>query len=227
MDLLQNVNILDLIIILGILIFGLIECFFGYRIFKLTVKIVGFLLGATLVGTYVYDIFQEIWQSLLAGLVGGIIGAFLMVAFYFVGIFLIGAFLGVVLGTVLSAGMQSNPELVFILILAVIMGFIALKFQKFMIIASTGFGGAWIVIKEITNLTIGEIRFISLEQLFRYQAGNLSVMILFWLALGIVGVFVQYKSVPTQQNDTQSHRPPIPSVSDEEKNSTLPSTSDV
>lgn len=222
MELLQNVNILGLIIMLGILVVGVIQCFFGYRIFKFTLRLIGFLLSGALAGTYVYAISQEVWQSLMAGLLGGLIGAFLMVTFYFVGIFLIGAFLGGVLGTVFSAGIQSNPEPVTLLILAIIMGAITLKFQKFMIIVSTGFGGAWIVVTGIANFTTGEINFTNLEQLFRSQAGNIYVMILFWLALGVTGVIVQYKSAPTKQTDVQP-----PAVPDREKSGVPPPASEV
>jgi hypothetical protein len=56
---------------------------------------------------------------------------------------------------------------------------IALTFQKFMIIVSTGFWGAWSV---VTNI----------ERFFRSGGGQLYAIFLCWLALGFAGVIVQF-----------------------------------
>ncbi len=200
MDLPQD--LLNVIIGIGILV-GALQCFFGYRIFKFILGLTGFLLGGVLAGSIGYTISQEESVALLSGLVGGFVGAALMIALYFIGIFLIGALLGGVLGAVLFAVAESNPEPSVLLILAVISGVIALIFQKFMIIVSTGFGGAWGVVVGIAHFTTGAIDPSNIERMFRSGGSQLYSILLCWLALGIIGIIVQYKSNLIKEKENQ------------------------
>lgn len=189
-------DVINVIIGFGIII-GAIECFFGYRIFKVILGLVGFLLGGSLAASIGYTVFQQQTVALLAGLIGGLIGASLMVVLFFIGIFLIGAFLGVVLGSVFFAAAGNNPGPVVLLILAVIAGVMALIFKKFMIIVSTGFGGAWSVVTGITHFT-GSIDLTNFDRPFISTGSQIYVIILCWLVLGILGMIVQYRSAPTK-----------------------------
>lgn len=191
---------LNVIIGLSIL-FGAVQCFFGYRIFKIILGLMGFLIGGVLAAAMGFAIFEQEIIALVSGLVGGIIGAALMVVLYFVGIFLIGAFLGGVLGTVLFAVAETYPEPVVLLILAVITGVIALIFQKFMIMVATGFGGAWSVVTGIAYFTTGAIDPTNLESMFRADGSQLYIIVLCWIALGTVGVVVQYLSAPPPKEE--------------------------
>jgi len=226
-ELIQRVEVITLLIVLfGIVIFGVVQCFFGYRIFKFTLKFIGFLLGAVLAGSLGIAISQEGAIGFLAAIIGGFIGAALMVALHFVGIFLIGALFGGLIGALLSALAQSNPEPAVLLMLAVIGGIIALKFHKFMIIISTAFCGSWIAVTGLSifnrwlfYFTSGQIYNIdgSLEELFRSWGSNLFAMVLSWLALGIAGVIVQYRSAPMENKEAQ---PTV--VTNEEKEESSP-----
>ena len=191
---------LNVIIGLSIL-FGAVQCFFGYRIFKIILGLMGFLIGGVLAAAMGFAVSEQAIIALVSGLVGGIIGAALMVVLYFVGIFLIGAFLGGVLGTVLFAVAETYPEPVVLLILAVITGVIALIFQKFMIIVATGFGGAWSVVTGIAYFTTGAIDPTNLESMFRADGSQLYIIVLCWIALGTVGVVVQYLSAPPPKEE--------------------------
>ena len=204
MDLPQDV--LNVIMGLSILV-GALQCFFGYRIFKFILGLIGFLLGGALAAAIGYGISQEEAVALLSGLVGGFIGAALMVLLYFVGVFLIGALLGGVLGAVLFAVAESTPAPAVVLILAVIAGVVALIFQKFMIIVSTGFSGAWNVVTGIAYFTTGAIDPTNIGGLFRSRGGHLYAIVLCWLALGIVGLIVQYRTAPTKEEVAQPLRP--------------------
>ena len=190
----------DIIIGLGILV-GAIQCFFGYRIFKFILGLIGFLVGGAIAGAIGFSMSENEIVVLLVGLVGGFIGAALMIALYFIGIFLIGAFLGGVIGYVLYASAGNSPEAAVVLILAVITGVIALILQQFMIIVSTGFGGAWGVVFGIAYFLTDAIDPTNLEQMFRARGSQLYTIVLCWLALGIVGVIVQYKFAPTEQEE--------------------------
>lgn len=139
---------LNVIIGLSIVV-GAVQCFLGYRIFKIILGISGFIIGGALAGGIGYAISQTEGVALLAGIVGGAIGAGLMVALYFFGVFLMGAFLGGVLGAVLYGMAGNSPEPAVLIIMAVIAGVIAVIFQKFMIIVATGFVGAWNVVTGI------------------------------------------------------------------------------
>ncbi|MGA1841872.1 MAG: DUF4203 domain-containing protein [bacterium] len=191
-------DVINVIIGFSIII-GAIECFFGYRIFKVILGLVGFLLGGSLAATIGYAIFRHETVALLTGLIGGLIGGASMVVLFFVGIFLIGAFLGAVLGSVLFAAAGNNPGPAVLLILAVIAGLIALIFKKFMIIVSTGFGGAWSVVTGIAHFT-GSIDLTNFNRIFSSAASRIYPILLCWLALGIFGVIVQYKSAPSKEN---------------------------
>lgn len=197
----------NVIIGLSILV-GAIQCFFGYRIFKVILGLTGFLVGGVLAAAIGYAISQEEVVALLAGLVGGFIGAALMVTLYFIGIFVIGALLGGVLGTVLFTVAGNDPEPVVLLILGVIAGVLALIFQKFMIIVSTGFGGAWHVVSGIAHFTMGTIDLTTIERFFSSGGSHLYATVLCWLALGIVGVMVQYKSPPPRGKEAEPSAPP-------------------
>lgn len=199
MDLNQNI----LIVIAGLsILIGALQCFFGYRIFKFILGFTGFLLGGALASFIGFNFSHEIVYTILVGLLGGFIGATLMVALYFVGVFLVGAIFGGILGSVLYVVFQSNPDPVVLLTIAVISGVIALIFQKFIIIVSTGFAGAGGVVAGITYFIsedifiLEDINLNNVEQIFRSGDNQLYAILLCWLALGIVGIIVQYRSEP-------------------------------
>jgi hypothetical protein len=178
---------------LASLVIGAIECFFGYRIFKIILGIVGFVAGAALgamIAAATSDTEAVVW---LAAVVGGLIGAGLAVGLYFIGIFLLGAVVGVLLGYALFAAMNSEPVPVVILILAVIAGIVAVAFQKLMIIGSTAFGGAWSVVSALASF-IAPVNPLNPQTLARLNRGLLAGVVVGWLALGIAGAVVQYKA---------------------------------
>ena len=196
MDLNQEV----LYVFLGLsILVGALQCFFGYRLFQFILGLIGFLLGSALTIAIGSTFSQEVILVLLLGLVGGVIGAALMTALYYIGVFLIGSLLGGILGIALYAVAEINPDPAALLILAVISGVIALIFQKFMIIVSTGFGGAWIVVTGIAYFIAQTVYLSNLEQTFRSGGSILYTILLCWLALGFMGVIVQYRSSPTKE----------------------------
>ena len=193
-----NQDILNVFIGLIILV-GVLQCFWGYRIFKFIIGLTGFLLGGILAAAFGSTLSQEEVFIILTGLTGGFIGAAMMVALYYVGVFLIGSLLGGITGVVFYAVAESSPDPAVLLIVAVIAGIIALIFQKFMIIVSTAFGGSWGVVIGIANFITGAVDLSNLEQTYGSGDSHLYAIILCWLALGIVGVIVQYRSEPKKK----------------------------
>lgn len=194
-------NLVVVNVIIGLIIlFSLIQCFYGYRIFKSIIKFMGFLVGAIVAGLIGMAISKEEMIAIFTGFIGGFVGAEVFLAFYFIGIFFTGAFLGSVLGTVLFAMEESSPEPAVLIILAVIAGVIALIYQKFMIIVSTGFSGAWVAVIGIAYFTTGAIEPENFARLLRSGGGHLYATLLCWLALGIMSVIVQYKTAPRAES---------------------------
>lgn len=188
---------------------GVVYCFFGYRIFRVLLGILGFILGASAAAAVALDIFGRAPVIvILAGLVGGIIGATLLVVLYFVGIFLLGAWLGSLLGVLLTGGGRSTVQIVIILVLAIIGGVAAVVLQKWMIILSTALSGAWAIVSGVLHLVGGAPGPV---QAFQYQPNLRAlrpmgawgyVMLLCWILLGIAGMVVQCRI--TKEKD-ESH----------------------
>ncbi len=180
---------------------GVVYCFFGYRIFKIILGILGFILGASVAAEIALGMFGRGQQIIviLAGLMGGVIGAVLMVALYFVGVFLLGAWLGSLLGVLLTGGGRGTLETIIVLVLAVAGGVIALVLQKWMIIISTSLSGAWGIVSGVLQFITGGFGPV---RPFQYHPNLRAlrplgvrgyVALLCWLLLGIAGVVVQYK----------------------------------
>ena len=180
------------------IVIGLLNCFFGYRLFKIILGIWGFIAGAILGAGIATTLSGELWVAILAGLVGGILGAVLFVLLYFVGIFLLGAGLGFLLGVAIASTFNLGGPTQWIIagVLAIVGGIVAVIVQKFMIILSTAFGGAAMTVGGIYTLAGGQL-IRSIEDLPATMARRSVIaanwlLLLFWLLLGIVGVVVQY-----------------------------------
>ncbi len=133
------------------LVGGLLACFAGYRLFRLVLGIYGFILGA-LVATSMLGS-SSTWALVAAAVVGGLLGAVLLVAAYFVGVALLGAGLGAMLANLIWRGIDGEPHWLAVILLAAAGAFLALKLQRYVIIASTAFGGAWTTIVGALALT--------------------------------------------------------------------------
>ena len=178
---------------------GVVYCFFGYRIFRIVLGILGFISGASVAAKIALDVFgREPAIAILAGMVVGIIGAILVGVFYFIGIFLLGAWLGSLLGVLLTGGGGSTVETVIILVLAVIGGIVAVMLQKLMIILSTSLSGAWGIVSGIFYFLGGSRGPIRLFQFhpnlraLRPMGARGYIMLLCWVVIGIAGIVVQY-----------------------------------
>lgn len=181
--------------------FGLLNCFFGYRLFKVLLGIYGFVLGATggfaLAGAVAEG--QTLW--LVVGMVvGGLVGAAVMVLLYFVGVFVVGAVAGALLASLIGAALNVNLPSAAILVVALAVGLIALALQRTVIILSTAFSGAWGVVSGLASLLTGRAALL-LNPINRpgvwHKAGLPLLLVLFlWLVLGVVSAVVQFRTAP-------------------------------
>jgi hypothetical protein len=124
---------------------GAVACFAGYRLFKIVLGVYGFILGAMLASSMMGT--SNTTGMVVAALVGGIAGALLLVFAYFVGIALVGAGLGALVAHVGWSWIGSgDPPAIAVILLSIAGSIGAMVLQRYVIIVSTAFGGAWTVI---------------------------------------------------------------------------------
>ena len=131
---------------------GVVACFAGYRLFKAVLGIYGFILGAMMASSMMGV--TNTTGMIVAALLGGIAGALVLMFAYFVGIALVGAGLGAFVAHVAwSWGRAGDPPAIAVIVLSVIGSIGAMLLQRYVIIVSTAFGGAWTTI--VGTLAIG------------------------------------------------------------------------
>jgi len=196
-----------------LVIFGIMVCFAGYSIFQSMLPLWGFILGG-----FIFIIFapmlipfppaQETIYQVVAFGVGGLIGALLARPLYYATIFLsgaaAGALIGMVVGAYLSvsagqvsvraltelAAMSFPPridtplQVVLMIAFGLIVGGFSISFQKFMISASTALLGAAAVVSGLTGAIL---------DVFRSSPTRGFTYFVVWLALGMIGLFIQFR----------------------------------
>ena len=174
---------------------GTVACFAGYRLFRVVLAIYGFILGAMLASS-VMGISNQAGM-VVAALVGGVLGALLFTFAYYVCIGLIGAGMGTFLLHIVWDYMKgTEPTTAAVIIASVGGAVVAMILQRYVIIVSTSFSGAWTMIVGGLALTGNR----AAER--AAAAGNVWILypftpasgrwvIVAWLALGLMGLAVQ------------------------------------
>lgn len=174
---------------------GLVSCFAGYRVFRGVLGFFGFVIGALLTSS-VMGTDQTLWM-IGAAIVGGIIGALILVAAYFVGVALIGAGVGALVVNLIWASLGREPHIVVVILFAIAGALAALALQRYVIVAATGFGGAWTVIVGTLALMGDKMAVEAAARNNVWLAYPMNPapgerwVIAAWLVLGLVGVIVQ------------------------------------
>jgi hypothetical protein len=182
----------------AILIFlsGMVACFAGYRLFRLVLAIYGFILGAMLGSSLIAP--SNTIGMIAAALLGGIAGGLIMTFAYFVGIALVGAGMGALAAHLFWTTWRAvDPPAPAVILLSVAGAVGAMLLQRYVIIFSTAFSGAWTMI-------IGGLAFAGDTTAARAAAtGNVWILYPFtplpahrwvpyaWALLGFAGVAVQ------------------------------------
>ena len=174
---------------------GAVACFAGYRLFRIVLAIYGFIAGAMLASSMMGS--SNTFGMLIAALIGGVAGAVVMFFAYFVGIALVGAAFGAL---IIHLGWgrfsPSDPPWALVLLFAALGTGAALLLQRYVIVVSTAFSGAWTIILGAMALagTRAASRAASSEVWILYPftpiPGAPWVPIA-WIGLGLVGMAVQ------------------------------------
>ena len=132
---------------------GVLNCFFGYRVFKVTLALQGGLAGAGAAKLATTAMGLGPLGITVALIVGGIVGAGLAFLLYLAAVFVAGFFFGATLGMLLLANYQHMVALLAGCVLGIVGGFLAVKVQRVLIILSTALVGAFLSILTLSYFT--------------------------------------------------------------------------
>ncbi|HEY8993734.1 MAG TPA: DUF4203 domain-containing protein [Lacunisphaera sp.] len=137
----------------GAIAWGVLDCFFGYRIFKITLAVVGGLIGlaaghaaATALG------FGQIGAAITM-IAGALLGAGLAFLLYLAAVFVAGFGFGATLGMLLLANYHHMVALLTGVVTGIVSGFLAVKAQRILIILSTALLGSFRAILALCYFT--------------------------------------------------------------------------
>ena len=178
-----------------LLLGGALACFAGYRLFKVVLGIYGFILGANFASSMMGA--SNTTGMVVSAIAGGVAGALILVFAYFVGIALVGAGLGALVAHVGWNYVGGDPPAAAVIALAILGAIGAMLLQRYVIIVSTAFGGAW-------TLLLGALAIIGDRGSARAaQVGDVWILYpmtpapdqrwlpVAWIALGLIGTAVQ------------------------------------
>jgi hypothetical protein len=181
---------------LALVVGGTVACFAGYRLFRIVLAIDGFIAGAWLASSTMGS--GNAAGMLVAALVGGIIGAVVLFFAYFVGIALAGAGLGAFIAHVAwkqASASAMDPPVLIVVLLAAMGTVVALMLQRYVIIITTAFSGAWtVVVGALALADRGPTRGASASEvwiLYPFAASEAPWVPIAWIVLGLIGTAVQ------------------------------------
>ena len=168
---------------------GVIACIAGYRLFRIVLAIYGFVLGAVIASSIVGP--TNTLGMIGAALGGGLAGALILVFAYFAGIALAGGALGALLSHASWTQFGGGEPPALLIVGAAVAGAIAAMFlQRYVIIVSTAFGGAWTIVVGLMSIA-GRSGNADVWILYPGMPGESRWTLLAWGALGVAGTAVQ------------------------------------
>jgi hypothetical protein len=169
---------------------GVIACIAGYRLFRIVLAIYGFVLGAVIASSIVGP--TNTLGMIGAALGGGLAGALTLVFAYFAGIALVGGGLGALLAHAAWTQFGSGDPPALLIVGAAVAGAMAAMFlQRYVIIVSTAFGGAWTIVVGLMAILGGRSGNASVWILYPTMPGDSRWTLLAWGALGVAGTAIQ------------------------------------
>jgi hypothetical protein len=177
----------------GAIAWGLLDVFFGYRIFKITLSVVGGLLGLAAGHALANAVGFGPGAQVAALVVGALLGAGLAFLLYIAAVFVAGFGFGATLGLLLLSNYHHMVALLTGAVLGVIGGFLAVKLQRVLIVLSTALLGSFravLALSYFTNQLDWLYYFRQPDQMPALIEGN-GWMFPSILALAAVGVIAQ------------------------------------
>lgn len=137
----------------GALAWGLLDCFCGYRIFKLTIAVLGGFVGAVLGHALAVMVQLDSTAALVAMIVGALLGAGVAFLMYLAAVFLAGFGFGLTLGVLLLSQIDHSAAVIGGVVLGLVGGLLAVKLQQALIVLSTALLGACRAILALSYFT--------------------------------------------------------------------------
>ena len=137
----------------GAIAWGVLDVFFGYRVFKITIAVVGGLLGLAAGHALTTAMGLGHGAETVAMIIGAMLGAGLAFLLYIAAVFVAGFGFGATLGMLLLANYHPMVVLLIGVVLGIIGGFLAVKIQRILIILSTSLLGSFRAILALSYFT--------------------------------------------------------------------------
>jgi Domain of unknown function (DUF4203) len=185
----------DVPVAIVVAVAGAVSCFAGYRLFRSVLGIVGFGLGWWLAGVAIAT--HSTVAAIAVGFVGGLIGAAALVFAYFIAVAIIGAGLGAVVAHVAwSLSAVGDPPWLLVVVLVVVGAIAAVSLQRYVIVVSTAFGGAWMMLIAGLAASGNRVAQASIDShnwvLSPFATAGIADWIpIAWIGLGLLGMTVQ------------------------------------
>jgi hypothetical protein len=152
---------------IAFIVFGLIFVVFGYRIFRITLFVIGAIAGAATAYLLLQTHAQlALFLVLIIAAVSGIILGLMFVCIFYLGLFALGAMLGCVLaGIVLATPLGTSlitlawAHWLVLVGASLLFGVLALVFQKPLLIVATSIYGAYLIALAVASLWVPESNF--------------------------------------------------------------------
>jgi hypothetical protein len=189
---------------------GAMACFAGYRLFRLVLGVYGFILGALLASSMAGA--SGTWMVAAAAIGGGAAGALVLFAGYFAAVALIGAGIGALVVNLAWKPFGGDPHWAVILVVAAAGAIAAIKFQRYVIILATAFGGAWTMLVGAAALMAGPGAKAAASGsdvwiVYPASAGPGGVWIyVAWIAVALTGTYVQLHTAGSPSKTRSSAR---------------------
>ena len=173
------------------IVIALLQCFFGYRLLKVWVTIIGFLLGFVLgFGFSAAFIKGEAYLPTVIGIAAGVLLALIAFKLYLLGVFIFCGFIafGAVRTIPVSdEGIWKTVLLVLAVAAFVAAGVLAVKFSRPCIIAITAVSGAFQVVH-------------SLQPQIPVLASNRALSLVTAVVIAALGIAVQFMTTKDEKN---------------------------
>jgi len=176
---------------------GLLACFLGYRLFRWLLAIYGFVGGAYLTSLFVEAL--EPWAATATIVGGGLAGALLLLIVYLAGLAMLGAGLGALAVSLFWTPQNGDPETWIVVVACLVGAIAAVSLQRYVIIVSTAFGGAWTALvgglalggnAEATAAATGDV-----WQVYPMAPANGQVpFAIGWFGLGLLAAWIQLRA---------------------------------
>lgn len=179
----------------GLIAWGLLDCFFGFKLFRIMIAVIGGLVGVVFgqaAGAALgFGATGEIGGMVL----GGLLGAGLAYLLYLAAVFVSGFMFGLTLGVLLLSHFHQMVALLGGAVLGLIGGFLAVKIQRVLLILSTALLGSFRAIIGLSYFTskMDWAFYLAKPDQVPALLENNGWMFPAILALAVVGVLAQFE----------------------------------